>query len=188
MRIVFIGPPGAGKGTQCKRLTQLLDIPHLSTGEMLRGTGNQSALGRIVSGYIDHGRLAPDYLVMRIVNKRLMAPDCAGGCLFDGFPRTVNQAQMLDEQLNSRDERLNLVIDLTVSQEELVSRILKRATIEDRKDDNAEAISARLRVFFTQTAPVLDYYEDQGIVRRIDGMRSPDEVFAQIRSCVMASR
>ncbi|EMI17510.1 adenylate kinase [Rhodopirellula maiorica SM1] len=188
MRIVFIGPPGAGKGTQCKRLTQMLEIPHLSTGEMLRGTRKESALGRIVSGYIDGGRLAPDYLVMRIVNKRLLESDCHGGCLFDGFPRTLNQAQMLDEQLAVKNNRVDLVLDLRVGQEELVSRLLKRASIENRADDNAETISARLRVFFTQTAPLLDYYKGQGIVRHIDGTRSPDEVFAQIRSCVQATK
>ncbi len=188
MRIVFIGPPGAGKGTQCKRLTQMLEIPHLSTGEMLRGTRTQSALGRIVAGYIDGGRLAPDYLVMRIVTKRLLESDCHGGCLFDGFPRTLNQAQMLDEHLASKANRVDLVLDLRVGQEELVSRLLKRATIEDRADDNAETISARLRVFFTQTAPLLDYYKGQGIVRHIDGTRSPDEVFTQIRSCVQATK
>ena len=188
MRIVFIGPPGAGKGTQCKRLTQLLDIPHLSTGDMLRSTKQQSALGRLVASYIDGGRLAPDYLVMRIVTKRLAEPDCAGGVLFDGFPRTINQAQMLDEFLETKKSNLNLVLNLRVNQEELVSRLLKRAEIENRADDSAETISARLRVFVTQTAPLLDYYKSHGIVRQIDGMRSPDEVFAQIRSCVQATK
>ncbi|TWU27113.1 adenylate kinase [Novipirellula galeiformis] len=188
MRIVFIGPPGAGKGTQCKRLTQLLDIPHLSTGEMLRATRKESALGRIVSGYIDGGRLAPDYLVMRIVTKRLVEGDCRGGCLFDGFPRTLDQAQMLDEHLATKNDGLDLVLDLSVGQEELVSRLLNRAKIENRPDDNAETISARLRVFFNQTAPLLNYYESHGIVRHIDGSRSPDEVFAQIRSCVQSAK
>ena len=97
MRIIFIGPPGAGKGTQCRRLTEYLSIPHLSTGEMLRQTRDASALGRQVASYIDRGRLAPDYLVMRIVTKRLAEDDCQQGVLFDGFPRTINQAQMLDE-------------------------------------------------------------------------------------------
>ena len=112
MRIVFIGPPGAGKGTQCKRLTEYLSIPHLSTGDMLRETRGTSALGRLVASYIDSGRLAPDYLVMRIVIKRMSEDDCRGGCLFDGFPRTLNQAQMLDEHLDSQGSRLDLVIDL----------------------------------------------------------------------------
>ncbi len=188
MRIVFIGPPGAGKGTQCKRLTQWLGIPHLSTGEMLRATRGDSALGRLVASYIDAGRLAPDYLVLRIVYKRLGDRDCAQGFLFDGFPRTINQAQMLDEYLSQRSERLDLVLDLRVVQEELVARVLKRAQVEHRDDDTAETIAARLRVFYTQTAPLLDYYQGHGIVRSVDAMASPDEVFAQIQRYVSEVR
>lgn len=184
MRIVFIGPPGAGKGTQCKLLTEWLQIPHLSTGEMLRATRGDSALGRLVASYIDAGRLAPDYLVIRIVTKRLLESDCRRGCLFDGFPRTIHQAQMLDEHLLESNDRLDLVLDLQVKQDELVSRMLKRAKIEHRDDDTAETIAARLRVFYTQTAPLLDYYQGHGIVRPVDGMRSPEDVFSQIQGFV----
>ncbi|TWU59055.1 adenylate kinase [Rubripirellula tenax] len=180
MRIIFIGPPGVGKGTQCKRLTERLRIPHLSTGEMLRGTRNESALGRVVASYIDGGRLAPDYLVMRIVTKRLLAADCEDGCLFDGFPRTVNQARMLDEYLPTKNRKIDVVLNLVADQEELISRLLKRSLVENRADDNAETISARLRVFHTQTAPVLDYYSGRDLVRTIDGMHPPEDVFAAI--------
>lgn len=182
MRIVFIGPPGAGKGTQCKRLTEFLKIPHLSTGDMLRQTRSQdSALGRLVASYLDAGRLAPDYLVMRIVTKRLKDPDCHNGCLFDGFPRTIIQAQLLDEHLSEKEDQVDLVLDLAVQQDELVSRMLKRAKLEHRSDDTAETINARLRVFYTQTAPLLVYYREQGKLVTIDGMRGPDEVFADIK-------
>jgi len=184
MRIVFIGPPGAGKGTQCKLLTDYLSIPHLSTGEMLRGARKESALGRLVSSYIDAGRLAPDYLVMRIVRKRLMESDCRGGCLFDGFPRTIVQAQLLDEHLAGNGDSVGMVVDLAVDQEELISRMLKRAEIEHRADDTADTIAARLRVFYTQTAPLLQYYAGHGVVERIDAMRSPVLVFEDIRSRV----
>lgn len=189
MRIIFIGPPGAGKGTQCKRLTQHLSIPHLSTGEMLRQTKHAagemgSAFGRVVASYIDCGRLAPDDLVMRMVTKRLDQPDCQDACLFDGFPRTVIQAVMLDDLLVSRNWKIDLVLNLIADEALLVDRLLKRAVVEDRVDDNAATISARLRVFHTQTEPVLDHYAGRGIIRSIDAMKSPDEVFADILTCL----
>lgn len=188
MRIVFIGPPGVGKGTQCRRLSQYLSIPHLSTGEMLRSTPPDTALGKVVASYIDAGRLAPDYLVMPIVTKRLAEPDCAGGCLFDGFPRTVNQAEKLDEYLLEQGTKLDVALHLDAERDELLKRLLKRAETEHRRDDTAETISARLEVFDTQTAPVLDYYRRFEIVERIDSMGSEDQVFQQIQACIESRR
>ncbi len=185
MRLIFIGPPGAGKGTQCERLVEWLGVPQLSTGVLLRElVGLDTAEARWIGKHLDAGKLAPDQLVMSIVAKRLSEPECAAGCLFDGFPRTLVQAQLLDEHLARKQQRVDLVLSLNVAETPLVERLLKRAAVENRSDDSGQTIVERLRVFRTQTSTLLDYYQRQGLLYTVDGERSEDEVFEEIQQIV----
>jgi adenylate kinase len=184
MRLVFIGPPGAGKGTQSKRLLEYLGIPHLSTGEMLRQSiARGESEGLVAEHYMSQGKLVPDEIVMRIVEKRL-EPDCRGGCLFDGFPRTLHQAAALDKLLSDKGAPLDVAIELKVDEEELMRRMLYRASVERRPDDTPETIARRLEVYRRQTLPLINYYRDRGKLFSIDAMRSPDEVFADLKRAV----
>jgi adenylate kinase len=185
MLIVFIGPPGSGKGTQAKRLLAYLDIPHLSTGELLREAKEKgTSLGALAAQYMDHGRLVPDPLVLAMVAEKLQEPQFSKGCLFDGFPRTLQQARSLDESLQKRGTPLTFALELKADEDELITRMLKRAAAERRADDNPETIAHRMEVFRQQTAPLLDYYRFRGILTPIDAMGTPDEVFDRIKSAV----
>lgn len=185
MLLVFIGPPGAGKGTQSKRLLDYLGIPHISTGELLRNAyEEESPLGIMADGYMKEGKLVPDPLVMSIVGERLDQPDCRNGCLFDGFPRTIGQAESLDIFLRDRGTPLDLVLELKVDDQVLVERMIERAKIEHRPDDTPETIANRMQVYRSQTMPLLAYYSQRGLLRSIDGLGTPNEVFARIKAAV----
>jgi adenylate kinase len=181
MRIIFIGPPGVGKGTQSARLVEHLRIPHLSSGDMLRqAVQDQTEVGRSAQEYLSAGELVPDDVVVQILSERLAAPDCRRGCLLDGFPRTLGQAEALGEVLDQTGQPLDAVITLEVDQDELVRRLAGRG----RQDDKPETVRARLQVYQDRTAPLLDYYDRQGLLIQIDGTGTPDEVFARIKAAL----
>lgn len=181
MRIILIGPPGAGKGTQCQKLVELLRIPHLSTGEMLRAAVRAGTPeGVLAAGFMGNGQLVPDDIIVGMVTRRLESADCRDGCLLDGFPRTLHQAETLDDLLERRAMTVDGVIELAVPRDELVRRMLARG----REDDDPEVFARRIESFEMQTAPLLDYYARQGKLASIDGLGTADETFERVRRAV----
>ena len=190
MKLIFLGPPGAGKGTQAARIEAAYEIPQLSTGDMLRAAvAAGTETGRQAKDIMARGDLVPDNVVVGIISERIQAADCANGFILDGFPRNVSQARALDGVLVEKGVNLDAVIELAVDPEILIARILKRAQESadgPRDDDTQEALQHRLRVYEEQTAPVADFYAEKGILRTLDGMQEIDEVTQQIRSALNA--
>lgn len=189
MRLVLLGPPGAGKGTQAFKLSELFEIPQLSTGDMLRAAVSAgTALGRQAADIMQRGELVPDQLVLGLVAERIAQPDAARGFILDGFPRTIAQAESLDEVLDGRE--LNRVLELKVDEQHLLRRILGRAMqaresgAAVRLDDNEEALSVRLAAYAERTRPLTDYYAVRGLLRTIDASQSVHCVTAALAEAI----
>ncbi|WP_295559812.1 adenylate kinase [uncultured Hyphomicrobium sp.] len=193
MKLILLGPPGAGKGTQAEALAKRKGLVQLSTGEMLRAAVKAGTdIGRKAEAIMKSGGLVSDDIVIGIIAERIEQPDCAGGFILDGFPRTLKQAAALDELLDSKGTVLDAVIELKVDDEALLARIENRAreTIAaggtPRADDNAEALKTRLMAYYKETSPLIGYYFAQGKLRTIDGMAPIEEVARQIDGLLAA--
>jgi adenylate kinase len=185
MRLILLGPPGAGKGTQAKNLVDAYGIPQLSTGDILRSAIKAGTpLGVQAKAVIDRGDLVSDEIVNGIVSERLDEEDAKKGFILDGFPRTIPQAEALNAMLAERGVKLDGVIEITADAKTLTRRIVNRARESGRADDNEEVVRNRLEVYREQTAPLVEYYRSKGLLKSVDGMAEIDEVTAAIRKAV----
>jgi adenylate kinase len=180
MRLILLGPPGAGKGTQAQRLVERHEIVQLSTGDMLRAAvAAGTEIGLKAKAIMDRGDLVPDDVVVGIIKDRIEKTDARNGFILDGFPRTVGQAEALDKMLKEKGLQLDAVVEIKVDEDILLSRIEKRAGETPggpRADDNAEALKKRLAVYREQTAPLVDHFRSKGLLKTVDGMQGIEEV------------
>ena len=184
-RLLLLGPPGAGKGTQAARLVADRGIPQISTGDLLRAAvAAGTPVGREVREVMERGELVSDELVVGVARDRLSQDDARQGFILDGFPRTDAQARALDETLRELGRPLDRCVVFVVDEEELVGRLLRRAEIEGRSDDNEETIRTRMRVYREQTAPLVAYYRENGLLREVDALGSVDEVAARVKEAI----
>jgi adenylate kinase len=216
LNLVLLGPPGAGKGTQAERLAEDFSLPYIATGNMLRdAVREESELGMKAKEYMDRGDLVPDELIIEMIKERLDKPDAAGGFILDGFPRTGKQAEVLDDELKQVGRQLSAALLIDVPEEEVVRRLSGRrvcvkgqhnfhvdfdppkhpdrcdvdgSRLVVRDDDKPEVVQHRLGQYREKTAPLIDYFKDREILRKIDGARSPDQVHDQIRAILASLR
>ena len=189
MRLVLLGAPGSGKGTQASRLREHLQVPHISTGELLRAAvAAGTSLGMQAKSVMESGGLVSDDIVLGMLEERLLRPDAADGFILDGYPRNLVQARALDALLLKIRQPMDMAVQLDVAQELLVSRLSGRAHVEGRADDSPESVRKRLSVYAEQTAPVVDYYRNTGKLACLDGVGSVDDVFIRIIEAISAGK
>lgn len=191
MNIILLGPPGAGKGTQAKRLESLYGFKQISTGDMLRAeVAAGSDIGNEAKAIMEKGQFVPDPIIVAMIQSRITQPDCVRGFILDGFPRTESQADALDTMLSQRGLTIDAVILLDVNEDELVERIASRRSEDGtrRPDDNPDVVRARLDVYRKQTAPILPYYEKAGRLLHVDGMKDVESVGKEIDAIVAAAK
>ena len=209
MRLILVGPPGAGKGTQAKRLVSQLNIPHVSSGDMFRANiKNGTELGKQVQEIMSKGGLVPDDVTIKMVISRIKEEDCKGGFMLDGFPRTRPQAEALDAALKADELSLDAIVLIKAADEVIIERITGRRTdpktgeiyhikfnpppegveVTQRDDDTEEAVVARLQKYHEETAPIIPYYESKGLLKSVDGLQTPDQVTADILSVLGVSK
>jgi len=185
MRLLIMGPPGAGKGTQAINIAKTLNIPHISTGDIYReNMKNETPLGLEAKVFYDKGMYVPDEITNRIVEDRLTWDDAKNGFLLDGYPRTIDQVNFLDQILSKKSQKIEKVLELTIDIPVVVERLLKRAQEQGRIDDTKEVITKRLEVYANSTAPLLAEYKNRGILVQVDGMGSVSEVEEKINSAL----
>jgi adenylate kinase len=187
MKLLLIGPPGAGKGTQASKLSEVYGIPAISTGDIFReNVKNETPLGVEAKSYMDRGAYVPDELTNKLVRDRLQNPDCGNGFLLDGYPRTADQVDELDAILKETDSALDAVIQLTADTDEVVRRLAKRAIEQGRSDDTEDVIRNRMAVYEEQTAPLISVYASRGLLIMVDGLGEIDEVTSRITEALNA--
>jgi adenylate kinase len=183
--ILILGAPGSGKGTQGKILAERLGIPKITTGDILRAAMRDGTpLGREAKKYYDEGKLVPDSVVLGMIKNELARPEAKDGAVFDGFPRTAAQAELVDKTLGERGQRLNHILLMDVTEEELVRRMRRRAQVEGRTDDTPEAIATRLQVYQRDTAPLIAHYAQRGIVHRVPGTGTVEQISEDIKRII----
>lgn len=174
--VIFLGPPGAGKGTQAVTIAKEKNLAHISTGDMLREhVSNETKLGKIAKTLLDEGKLVPDSLVIEMLQERLLSNDCVNGAILDGFPRTIAQAESLDKI--SEEFKISKVIVFEADRDELIKRILNRGETSGRSDDTEESVSVRLEVYENDTAPLIEYYEQRNLVSKINAVGEVENIY-----------